>query len=182
MRVSIDSADRITRLADGPETSRTAARQDLDARLRTLSAGHPSEVHYAGKRVDTRSERNAWDVIRDEGQDCPSPEPLRLTVDRRDHIVDGDADGGGHRHGTGRPDKTEFPATWSDDKIAAHVLDVARNPDAPPRYQNRNDRWLARGTRDDVEIVAVVTRDAQVWAAWPTEGSPGVVRNKIEER
>jgi hypothetical protein len=33
-----------------------------------------------------------------------------------------------------------------------------------------------------VEIVAIVTSDGLVWTAWPREGSPGVVKNKAEDR
>src|SRR6188508_1081791 len=60
-------------------------------------------------------------------------------------------DGGGHRHGTGIPGKTEFPASWDDKKIIDTVVDVARRPDLPPKHQESNDRWVVRGTRDDVE-------------------------------
>ncbi len=46
---------------------------------------------------------------------------------RRTHILDGDATGGGHRW-PGAPDKTPFPQGWSDDQIMHHVSDVATDP------------------------------------------------------
>jgi hypothetical protein len=41
----------------------------------------------------------------------------RVSPDAKIHILDGDRQGGGHRHGTGQPGKSEFPPDWSDDKI-----------------------------------------------------------------
>jgi hypothetical protein len=97
------------------------------------------------------------------------------------HILDGDADGsGGHRHGTGRPGKTEFPASWDDTKITDTVLDVARRPDRPPVHQHWNGRWVARGVRDDVDVVVVIAGDGRIWTCWPLPGGPGVVKNPKE--
>lgn len=55
----------------------------------------------------------------------PDPETIRLTDDRRGHILDGDATGGGHRYGTGRAGKTEFPERWDDPTAIRYMLDVA---------------------------------------------------------
>jgi hypothetical protein len=97
--------------------------------------------------------------------------------ERAAHILDGDATGGGHRHGTGRPGKTEFPAGWPDQKIIENVVGVARHPDTAPVIQAWNSRWQTRGLRDDVDIVVIVESDGRIWSAWPLEGGPGVVRN-----
>jgi hypothetical protein len=96
------------------------------------------------------------------------------------HILGGDASGGGHRHGTGKPGKTEFPAKWDDVKILDTLRAVARAPDEPPIYQSWNGRWLARGTRDGVEVVAIVAHDGRIWSGWPRPGGPGVVKNPEE--
>jgi hypothetical protein len=82
----------------------------------------------------------------------------------------------------GSPGKTEFPADWDDGKVMENVLSVAREPDERPVRQNWNDRWRVQDKRDGVEIVAIVTSDGLVWTAWPREGSPGVVKNKAEDR
>jgi len=47
------------------------------------------------------------------------------TPERRRHILDGDRTGGGHRAGTGRPGRSEFPTDWSDKKIIHEISDVA---------------------------------------------------------
>jgi hypothetical protein len=129
---------------------------------------------------DSRTDGSGWDAV--DAADRPSPEDMRVSPERTTHILDGDekGSGGGHRHGTGRPGKTEFPASWDDEKIVANVLDVARRPDLPPKHQERNDRWVVRGTRDDVEVVVVIERDGRIWTSWPTPDSPGVVKNPKE--
>jgi hypothetical protein len=43
--------------------------------------------------------------------DRPPAESFRVPPERAAHILDGDATGGGHRHGTGRAGKTEFRKT-----------------------------------------------------------------------
>jgi len=53
-----------------------------------------------------------------------------VSPQKRTHILDGDATGGGHRAGTGNPGKSEFPAGWSDDKIIHEISDVATDPSA----------------------------------------------------
>lgn len=100
---------------------------------------------------------------------------IRLGDDRRAHILDGDPDknSGGHRFGTSRPGKTEFPADWPDEQIVDAVNDVARQPDTA-RLQP-NGRWRVDGTRNDVSIVA--EPDGRIWAAYPEPGSPGVRPN-----
>jgi hypothetical protein len=111
---------------------------------------------------------------RPEGQ--PAPDSIRLPPERARHILDGDSWGGGHRHGTGRPGKAEFPAGWDDERTIGHILDVARHPDTRPVWQP-NHRWRLYGERDAVGVTVIVKRDGGIWAAWPEEGGPGVVRN-----
>jgi hypothetical protein len=135
----------------------------------------PGPDHH-GAPDDTRQDRSGWDTV-DPGR-RPSLDALRVTPERTGHILDGDATGrGGHRHGVGNPGKTEFPASWDDKKIMDNVVDVARRPDQTPIYQAWNSRWLARGTRDDVEVVVVIAGDGRIWSGWPRPGGPGVVRN-----
>jgi Bacterial EndoU nuclease len=135
--------------------------------------------HQAGTgtdhQADTQAERSGWDAV--DGEDRPALDALRVTPERSTHILDGDSTGGGHRHGTGKPGKTEFPASWDDSKIIDTLLDVARRPGQAPGHQEWNDRWVARGTRDDVEIAVVITRDGCIWSGWPLPGGPGVVKN-----
>ncbi len=110
--------------------------------------------------------------------DRPPPDRIRVSPERAAHILDGDptGNGGGHRHGTGRPGKTEFPASWDDQKVLDAVLDVARRPDRPPVRQESEQPVACAGIREDVEIAVVsscLTANVDGLAA---EGGPGVVR------
>lgn len=122
----------------------------------------------------------AWEAV--DAEKRPPLDAISVGPERTTHILDGDpSGGGGHRHRTGIPDKTEFPASWPDKKIIDRALDVARRPDSPPIHQHWNDRWLCQGVRDGVGVWVVVLRSGEVWTAWPKEGSPGVVRNPLKE-
>jgi hypothetical protein len=130
------------------------------------------EPHVA----DSQTDQSGWDTVDEKNR--PRVEAIRVSPERTTHILDGEpGGGGGHRHGIGKPEKTEFPAGWDDKKIMSNVVDVARRPDAPPVLQHWNNRWVCTGTRDSVEVSVIVLRSGEVWTAWPEEGSPGVVRN-----
>ena len=118
-----------------------------------------------------------WDSI--DAEERPPLEAIHVTPERKTHILDGDDTGGGHRHGTRKPGKTEFPANWSDAKALGQLQDVARHPDETPIRQD-NGRWFTTGTREEIEIVALVEPDAQIWSGWPLPGGPGVVQNPRE--
>lgn len=54
---------------------------------------------------------------------------------RRTHILDGDATGGGHRW-PGLPGKTPFPKGWSDDRIMHEISDIATDPSLVTNWQH----------------------------------------------
>jgi hypothetical protein len=165
----------------GPDAEAAGSRTELaEPRTRTeyyeaLRAADGEAARGDEDQADERAGRSGWDAI--DAEDRPDIDALRVTPERATHILDGDATSGGHRHGTGKPGKTEFPASWDDGKVIDTVLDVARRPDPTPGRQEWNDRWVARGTRDDVGIVAVIQRDGRIWSAWPLPGGAGVVKN-----
>jgi hypothetical protein len=99
-----------------------------------------------------------------------------LLPHRRRHILDGDGPdhGGGHRAGTGKPDKSEFPASWSDDDIIDRVMRTAMSPEHV--VVQSPDRFQLFATHDDVTIKVVISNDGHVVTAHPLHG-PGVVRN-----
>jgi hypothetical protein len=167
-----DCPSGATRLAE------TRDRAECYAALRSADQTRPHPAHAA--RGADAGQSSAWDdVPTADHSGRPAPDLLRLPPERAAHILDGDRWGGGHRHGTGRPGKTEFPAGWDDERIIGQIVDVARFPDARPVLQ-ANYRWRVRGERDGVAITVVVHPDSRIWAAWPEEGSPGVIRNPRE--
>ena len=86
---------------------------------------------------------------------------------RRRHILDGDATGGGHRPGTGNPGKSEFPAGWSDDRIMHEISDVATDPSLTPR-PGRGGRTIVEGTRDGIDIRVIQEANGDIVTGYPT--------------
>lgn len=164
----------------------TAARDRFADALQQVTALQAGTAVHGGGSATTTSRSavpaSGWDVpgVADHPQ-RPDSARMHLPDDRRRHVLDGDPGGvsGGHRHGTGRPRKTEFPARWDDDSTAGHVLSVARNPDVVEEQQP-NGRWRVNGVRDGVTVTAVIEPDGTIWTAWPKPGGRGVVQNPKE--
>ena len=178
-----DRLERVLQHSAPYEDDATAPKQPAELRTReeyyeaALTADEGSGAVDDNGVADRRSDPSAWDATDVETR--PSVDSIRVTPERAMHILDGDetGSGGGHRHGVGRPGKTEFPANWDDAKIISTALNVARGPDRPPVRQDWNDTWLCTGTRDGVDVSVVVQRSGEILTSWPEEGGPGVVRN-----
>jgi hypothetical protein len=154
----------------GAEPAETRTRAEYYEALR---AADQEAAHVDSGRRPT--ERSGWAAI--DAENRPDLDELHIPPERLQHILDGDPTGGGHRHGTGNPGKTEFPASWDDGKVTDVLVDVARRPDQTPGHQEWNGRWVTRGTRDDVEVVVVVAPDGRIWSGWPLPGGAGVIKN-----
>jgi hypothetical protein len=115
---------------------------------------------------------SAWDGVAGKH---PHPDAVHLTPAGRTHILDGDKDGGGHISGRRIPGKSEFPPSWTGDRIATTVLELARAPDAQP-VQGREKRWVVEGVRDEVRIRVIVDPGGRIITAVPLSG-PGVIQN-----
>lgn len=96
------------------------------------------------------------------------------------HILDGEPDNpkkGGHRSGTGRENKTEFPPDWDDERVKAAV----RLTEAEPQYVRvSGDRTIRRREIDGViiEVSSYPVDGVETFnAAYPPTGD-GVIRNK----
>jgi len=89
------------------------------------------------------------------------------TAARRKHILDGDATGGGHRPGTGKPGKSEFPSNRSDDSIIHDISDIATDPSLKSR-SGRGGRTITDGTRNGVDIRVVQERNGDIVTGFPT--------------
>ncbi len=94
--------------------------------------------------------------------------PATVDPGRRQHILEGDARGGGHRPGTGIPNKSEFPRGWSDDDIIGAIEDVANDPESARRPQP-DGRTVVAGRRHGVDIRVVIDRDGRsIVTGYPT--------------
>jgi hypothetical protein len=93
----------------------------------------------------------------------------RVDSARRIHILDGDAEGGGHRFGTGKR-KSEFPQTWSDDQIIGAIEDVANDP-ASSHSPSRGSIKVT-GNRNGVVIIVIVDpATADIITGYPAKRS-----------
>src|ERR1700730_12073979 len=128
----------------GPDADAGARAEPAEPRTRTeyfeaLRPAHGKDAQADDDAQDRGTGRSGWDAIA--ADDRPPRDGFRVSAERTTHILDGDpGGGGGHRLGTSKPGKTEFPASWDDRKIMRHVLDVAQHPDSPPAHQHWNDR------------------------------------------
>ena len=68
-----------------------------------------------------------------------------ITGNSGQHILNG------HRSGTGKPGKTEFPASWNDNRILHQVSDIATDPNAIRGVDTRGTPYVI-GVRDGIEI------------------------------
>jgi hypothetical protein len=91
-----------------------------------------------------------------------------LTPSRETHILYGDKTGGGHRHGVGKPCKSEFPIHWGDDKIIDTVKTLAANDNANWQQQD-NGYYVAEQNVDNVRVRVVLNEDrTRIITAYPT--------------
>jgi hypothetical protein len=93
--------------------------------------------------------------------------PNLVDAERTKHILVGDDRGGGHRHGTNRPGKSEFPASCSDDKILQEISDVRRDPGSK-KASVRDGGSSYSGTRDGVDIKVIVSNTGRIVTGHPT--------------
>lgn len=153
-----------------------------------ISTGGASAAAVFGRRiVDSGLSRNADEVSDAFRAEDYTSEGV-LSRDRITHILDGDATGGGHRAGTGRPGQSEFPSTWSDKDVIHNTLDIATDPNsgwtqqtgrAGADYTRNGDpvRWSVEGNRAGVDMRVIVEPAGEgVITSIPIAGA-GVVRN-----
>jgi hypothetical protein len=160
-----------------PEKGRRPSGQDVGSPMNA----QPTEVRSRAEYYEEQRTTDKPTATADTYSDRPPLDSVHVAPERAKHILDGDRWGGGHRHGTGRPEKTEFPSSWDDEKTIGNILGVARSPDDPPVFQ-ANRRWRAHGHRDEVGITVIIQPDGRIWSAWPDAGSPGVVKNPRETK
>jgi hypothetical protein len=101
-----------------------------------------------------------------------------ITPERRDYILNGKGRGGGHKFGTNKPGKAEFPKGWSDDKIMEQIKSVGDDP-ASSRRVDTDGRIIIEGTREGIDIRVVVESDGvTVRSAYPTNTPRNPRKNK----
>lgn len=93
---------------------------------------------------------------------------VSLSEKRIQHILYGDGTGGGHRHGANKPCKSEFPASWSDEKIIETVKQIAANDNTDWTMQD-NGNAVADTKIENLKIRVVMNPEtAEIITAYPT--------------
>lgn len=91
-----------------------------------------------------------------------------LTQQSITHILYGDARGGGHKFGSGKPCKSEFPENWSDEKIIETITAIAANDNINWREED-NGYFVTESLQDNVRIRVVLNDDkTRIITAYPT--------------
>lgn len=92
----------------------------------------------------------------------------QISKQRQIHILYGDTTGGGHIFGAGKPCKSEFPQSWSEEKIIKEISVIAAN-DNLDWEQQRNGYHVADTNVGEVEVRVVKDRNNEkVITAYPT--------------
>ena len=105
-----------------------------------------NELRYkkaAGKASDQES--RDFQELEEKLVEGESESLVDLVGHRRDHILNR------HRGGTGKPGKTEFPSSWSDDRIIEEVNRIASDPGASGGVGKWNSPYKI-GIVDGIEI------------------------------
>lgn len=68
-----------------------------------------------------------WDRVSGNDAFLTTLAPVDISPERERHILYGDATGGGHKFGVGKPCKTEFPQDWDDTRIIDTIERIAAN-------------------------------------------------------
>lgn len=110
------------------------------------------------------------------GEDVPPPKVGKAEMN---HVMDGEPNNprqGGHRFGTGRPGKTEFPKLWTDSKAAAAIRETLANPEVTIHRGDRTDH-LREVDGVIVRVSTYFTNGTRKFrTAYPVNGN-GVVEN-----
>ncbi len=107
-----------------------------------------------------------------------TPNQITLTPERAQHILYGDATGGGHIYGANKPCKSEFPQDWDADEIIDTVTHIAAN-DNLPWQQESNGYYTAETTHENVKVRVVLGAEKKnIITAYPLNTSRNACDNR----
>lgn len=158
------ASDRAT--AEEVNENAEAAKTAINLIMQLATLGKPGESGAAKgtvKQEMATGEKSAVNVV-----DDAIEKPSLLDAKAEQHTLSGDSSGGGHRPGTGKPGKSEFPAGWSDEKIKGELSDIATDP--ATKWSKPDSRGYVSGvaTRDGVEIKVIYdTKKGRIVTGYP---------------
>jgi RHS repeat-associated protein len=147
------------------ELASEAVEQATGVPMPTLKNGSKAIVKQIMKEVKDQGVKASSTQAVKKGTNSSSYVDL-AKPERRKHILDGDSKGGGHKAGTGKPGKSEFPSSWSDDKVMNEVSDIATDPSLVSKADR--GRKVTSGTREGIDIKVVQEKNGDIVTAYPT--------------
>jgi hypothetical protein len=159
-----------------------AANKEASTIETTLASTERNTVNTAAENAAGRSAQAGTGLLDDAAKGVSSVgDDAARGVDQLDdlslldskaqkHILDGDSiTSGGHRAGTGNPGKSEFPASWSDQKIENVISDIATDPKVQWSKPDPRGYITTTATRDGVEVKVVYdTVNKRIVTGYPT--------------
>ncbi len=104
-----------------------------------------------------------------------------LTEQAEKHILYGNAKGGGHKFGVGKPCKSEFPKNWDDAKITSTVERIAANDNLNWK-RGDNGYYVVDDMVENVKVRVVVSGDKNtIITAYPLNGKRNPCVGKEKE-
>jgi hypothetical protein len=98
----------------------------------------------------------------------PEASSVELTQQRITHILQGDASGGGHYYGTGKPCKSEFPQDWDRERILTTIKRIGANDNGNWRRED-NGYYVTEEMVDGVNVRVVLgPQKRKVITSYPT--------------
>ncbi len=114
-----------------------------------VKKGIKETVDAAGEQLDDNIGNGENDFYYSvEGAKIPLneiPDYVDLTEGRGGHIL------ANHKHGSGKPNKTEFPKNWSDERIIHNVSDIATDPNVELKFDPRGTPFK-EAIRDGIKL------------------------------
>lgn len=105
------------------------------------------------------------DTVFNENASNNEDDDKKLTPEEKKHILDGDENGGGHRHASDN-DKSKFP-NKSDDEVIQDIEDVLNDPNSVD-VPARDGATRKKGTsKSGVPIDIIIASDGEVLTAYP---------------
>lgn len=99
--------------------------------------------------------------------DVSKPRTVTISDKRITHILYGDARGGGHLYGVGKPCKSEFPKDWHKSEIIDNVRALAANDNLNWKQQ-RNGYYVAESMVGSLRVRVVIDQERDdVITAYP---------------
>ncbi len=120
-------------------------------------------AHYSGN-FDSALQQSSPSFASSE---IERPRHIVVSDKARQHILYGDASGGGHIYGANKPCKSEFPQDWDAQEIISTVEKLAANDNLNWRRED-NGYYVTEAFEDDVKIRVVLgNQQEQVITAYP---------------